>query len=87
MGGKTHETHELLFMACGVADNTRRRQVKCVKRKHHQQWVVMGGYVISCPPGHVIESMAVCEEVAEQARAKFALATQGAVILPEPYLS
>ena len=47
----------------------------------------MGGYVISCPPGHVIESMAVCEEVAEQARAKFALATQGAVILPEPYLS
>lgn len=47
----------------------------------------MGGHVISCPPVHVIESMAVCEEVAEQARVKFALATQGAAIIPEPYLT
>ena len=47
----------------------------------------MGGHVISCPPVHVIESMAVCEELAEQARVKFALATQGATIIPEPYLT
>ena len=39
------------------------------------------------PPGHVIESMAVCEEVAEQAGAKFALATLEAAILPDPRLS
>ena len=47
----------------------------------------MAGHEISCPPGHVIESMAVCEEVAEQARVNFALAAQGAAIIPEPYLT